>query len=51
MLTNYDDIQKKIRNNRARNVLSDEDLREIRRTTSYSFTNIYNCNNRFVRKI
>jgi hypothetical protein len=34
-----------------RNVLSEDDKREIRRTTSYSFTSIYNCNNRFVRKI
>jgi hypothetical protein len=51
MYTNNDDFQMKLRNTTARNVLSDEDLREIRSTTSYSFTSIYNCNNRFVRKI
>jgi hypothetical protein len=51
MFTNNEDFQMKLRNTTARNVLSDEDLREIRRTTSYSFTSIYNCNNRFTRKV
>ena len=51
MFANNDYYQMKLRNTNARNVLSDEDLREIRKTTSYSFTSIYNCNNRFARKV
>jgi hypothetical protein len=51
MFTNNDDIQMKFRNTNARKVLSKEDVREIEKTTSYSFTSIYNSNNRYLRKI
>lgn len=34
-----------------RNVLSEDDKREIRRTTSYSFTSIYSRSDKFCREI